>query len=283
VLPSPPAHARRRRLVAARSIGPHGEAVAGADVLAALRAREDAGALAVEGLRRLVIAAVGRAASLHPTAVECADAERAWLARLGVSARDRDRFLSASGLDEGEARRLAEDLAIEAAVLDAAERMVADGPGWDEGLARAARLSGAWVETVEALRKRTRTAMAKRDREHEQQQTPPAGRFNDAFAKLRERLPEGHAAPEPAPPPAPALPARAVVRLERKGRGGKEVTVVEKLALAPKVLASWADALKRSLGCGGAVEDGAIVLQGDQRDRARAWLEKKGVRRVVAG
>lgn len=123
--------------------------------------------------------------------------------------------------------------------------------------------------------------MGKRDREEER--AAPPGRFNDAFAKLRERLPEDHAAPEPGPPPEPALPARAVVRLERKGRAGKEVTVVEKLALQPRVLAAWADALKRSLGCGGAVEDGAIVLQGDQRERARAWLEKKGVRRVVAG
>ncbi|MBP6840365.1 MAG: translation initiation factor, partial [Kofleriaceae bacterium] len=37
-------------------------------------------------------------------------------------------------------------------------------------------------------------------------------------------------APKPAAAPAAAKgPARAVVRLERKGRGGKEVTVVDKL------------------------------------------------------
>jgi translation initiation factor 1 len=115
----------------------------------------------------------------------------------------------------------------------------------------------------------------------------PPGPFNPAFAGLAGRLPPkdapAPAAPAPAPPPPPAAPARAVVRLERKGRGGKEATVVEKLGLAPPALAAWADALKRALGCGGGVEGDAIALQGDQRDRARAWLERRGVRKVTAG
>jgi translation initiation factor 1 len=117
----------------------------------------------------------------------------------------------------------------------------------------------------------------------------PAGPFHDAFAKLRERLPEGYAPPPPASrdvaPEHPAAkgPARAVVRLERKGRGGKEATIVEKLELPAPTLATWLDDAKRSLGCGGAVEDGALVLQGDQRDRVARWLEKRGVRKVTVG
>jgi translation initiation factor 1 len=119
--------------------------------------------------------------------------------------------------------------------------------------------------------------------------------FHDAFARLRERLPEGYV-PPPAPPAAPASapaarpgdaaapgPARAVVRLERKGRGGKEATVVEKLALPASALATWLDEAKRALGCGGAVEDGALVLQGDQRERVARWLERRGVRKVTVG
>jgi translation initiation factor 1 len=74
-----------------------------------------------------------------------------------------------------------------------------------------------------------------------------------------------------------------VVRLERKGRGGKEATVVEKLALPPRALEAWAVEARRALGCGGSIEGDAIVLQGDQRDRAVRWLEGKGVRRVVRG
>ncbi|HUL60655.1 MAG TPA: translation initiation factor [Anaeromyxobacteraceae bacterium] len=117
-------------------------------------------------------------------------------------------------------------------------------------------------------------------------QPAPAAPFHDAFSKLRERLPEGWRPPPdaPAPPPAGApIPARAVVRLERKGRGGKDATVVEKLALPPAALSAWADDLKRSLGCGGGVEGDAIAVQGDQRERVRRWLEARGVRKVTLG
>jgi translation initiation factor 1 len=109
--------------------------------------------------------------------------------------------------------------------------------------------------------------------------------FHDAFASLRDRLPKDHASPEPVPEPAPQarLPARAVVRLERKGRRGKEATMVEKLGLEPAELARWAGQLKRSLGCGGGVEGEAIAVQGDQRDRVARWLEERGVRKVVRG
>ncbi len=126
---------------------------------------------------------------------------------------------------------------------------------------------------------------------HDPGPATPAAPFNDAFATLRDRLPAGAAppAPEPAPPaapaapPAPRAPARAVVRLERKGRGGKEATVIEKLDLTPAERTRWADALKRGLGCGGGVEGDAIVVQGDQRERAARWLEERGVKKVVRG
>ncbi len=59
--------------------------------------------------------------------------------------------------------------------------------------------------------------------------------------------------------------------------------MIEKLSLPPKELAAWSDALKRTLGCGGAVEGDAIVVQGDQRERVRKWLEAKGVGKVIAG
>jgi translation initiation factor 1 len=113
----------------------------------------------------------------------------------------------------------------------------------------------------------------------------PARPFHAAFEALRDRLPEGYQPPPPAPKASPEkrAPARAVVRLERKGRGGKEATVVEKLELAPSALAEWSDALKRSLGCGGGVEDGALVVQGDQRDRVVRWLEERGVKKVIRG
>jgi translation initiation factor 1 len=69
--------------------------------------------------------------------------------------------------------------------------------------------------------------------------------------------------------------------MERAGRGGKIVTVVEKLDLRPGELAAWLGELKRALGCGGVVEGGALVLQGDTRERVGAWLERRGVKRVT--
>jgi translation initiation factor 1 len=69
--------------------------------------------------------------------------------------------------------------------------------------------------------------------------------------------------------------------MEKKGRGGKVVTVVEKLALPPRELERWLGDLKRALGCGGAVEGGALVLQGDSRERAGKWLTGRGVGRVT--
>lgn len=71
--------------------------------------------------------------------------------------------------------------------------------------------------------------------------------------------------------------------MERKGRGGKEATVIEKLGLPPAALEQWCKELKQALGCGGAIEADAIVLQGDLRDRVALVLEKKGVAKVTMG
>ncbi len=94
--------------------------------------------------------------------------------------------------------------------------------------------------------------------------------------------PQASAAPKPADAKAaPKGPARAVVRIERKGRRGKDVTIIEKLDLSPAALEAWLKELKQSLGTGGALEDTDLVLQGDHRDRAARWLEARGVKKVT--
>ncbi len=109
--------------------------------------------------------------------------------------------------------------------------------------------------------------------------------FHAPFQGLAERLGmEARPAPDEraaAAPPARPAPRRAVVRLERKGRGGKEATVVEHLDLAPAERAAWLKELKQALGCGGAIEGDALALQGDLRERVKALLEKRGVRKVT--
>jgi translation initiation factor 1 len=110
--------------------------------------------------------------------------------------------------------------------------------------------------------------------------------FHNPFAGLKDKLadlPSGPEASREPQPRAPQGPARAVVRLERKGRRGKEVTVVEQLGLPAAALREWLKALKGALGCGGAVEGDALVLQGDHRDRVRTLLEERGVRRISVG
>jgi translation initiation factor 1 len=106
-----------------------------------------------------------------------------------------------------------------------------------------------------------------------------------ALEALRERLPAGK--PLEARPaseaPKPKGPARAVVRLEKKQRRGKECTVVEKLGLKPDELEKWCRDLKSALGCGGAVEGDAIMLQGDLRTRLPDLLTARGVAKVTVG
>jgi translation initiation factor 1 len=77
---------------------------------------------------------------------------------------------------------------------------------------------------------------------------------------------------------AAALPHRIVakLRMEKKGRGGKMVTVVDGLPNNPAFLGELCQELKRVCGTGGAVSDGGLELQGDLRDRVRGVLAGKG-------
>jgi translation initiation factor 1 len=107
--------------------------------------------------------------------------------------------------------------------------------------------------------------------------------FNNPFGALgglRGELPQGPA-PKQAPVKETKGPARGVVRLERAGRRGKEVTIVEHLELPPAQREVWLKELKSAMGCGGVLEEESLVLQGDLRERVAKWLEKKGVRKVT--
>ncbi|MCH2206617.1 MAG: translation initiation factor [Lentisphaerales bacterium] len=67
------------------------------------------------------------------------------------------------------------------------------------------------------------------------------------------------------------------VRLEKKGRGGKSVTVFyefdkEQDSSLPELLKG----LKKHLAAGGKVVEDSLELQGDQRLKAAEWLEQQG-------
>ena len=101
------------------------------------------------------------------------------------------------------------------------------------------------------------------------------------FGKLDgEGLPPG---PPPKPAPSRAEPkpklGRVVLQYERAGRGGKEVTILKGQWIESqemRVRDALLRDLKRALGTGGALEGREIVLQGDRRDTAKAWLLKAG-------
>ena len=75
-----------------------------------------------------------------------------------------------------------------------------------------------------------------------------------------------------------AVPTKVVakLRIEKKGRGGKTVTVVYDLPDNAAFLKELASELKKACGTGGSVADNTVEIQGDQRERIRDVLLKKG-------
>jgi translation initiation factor 1 len=75
-----------------------------------------------------------------------------------------------------------------------------------------------------------------------------------------------------------AVPTKVVakLRLEKKGRGGKTVTVVYDLPQNQAFLKDLCGELKRTCGVGGAVAENTVEIQGDQVARIRPVLQKKG-------
>jgi len=66
------------------------------------------------------------------------------------------------------------------------------------------------------------------------------------------------------------------LKIERKGRRRKTVTLIEGLALDGEELAAFTKSLRKAMGAGAKVEGDRVVVQGDIRDRLVTWLEKSG-------
>ncbi|MFT5839125.1 MAG: translation initiation factor 1 [Flavobacteriales bacterium] len=66
------------------------------------------------------------------------------------------------------------------------------------------------------------------------------------------------------------------IRRETKGRKGKGMTTVTGLALPEKALKDLCSQLKKMCGTGGALKNGVIEIQGDNRDKIKAALEQLG-------
>ena len=75
-----------------------------------------------------------------------------------------------------------------------------------------------------------------------------------------------------AAPASPKAQLAPKVRLERKGRGGKSVTIVERLNRSDDELKKILKALQQACGTGGTVKQHHIEIQGDFEQKIRVVL-----------
>jgi translation initiation factor 1 len=86
-------------------------------------------------------------------------------------------------------------------------------------------------------------------------------------------------------PPTIVNPAKLGVRIRResKGRGGKNVCVIDGLPLDENSLKELTKRLKNQLGTGGALKGQSIEIQGDHREKLLLLLEKEGFKAKLSG
>ena len=85
--------------------------------------------------------------------------------------------------------------------------------------------------------------------------------------KLAEKAPNEGARP---------VLQKVTVRLDRKARGGKSVTVIEGISMPQKDMEALLRQLKAGLGTGGTLRDACLEIQGDHRDALMLTLQKMG-------
>lgn len=74
-----------------------------------------------------------------------------------------------------------------------------------------------------------------------------------------------------------------IVGIERKGRGGKTVSVIQGVMSTPAGKEALVKLLKNKLGTGGTVKEEDIEIQGDHRDQIVAILNSLGYKAKRSG
>ncbi|MBU3016379.1 stress response translation initiation inhibitor YciH [Paraglaciecola agarilytica] len=93
----------------------------------------------------------------------------------------------------------------------------------------------------------------------------------------------GRIAAKKAQPSRPQTDGIIRIRRETKGRKGKGVTTLSGMDMDAAQIKALCSDLKKMCGTGGAVKDGVIEIQGDNRDKIKQALEKRGYTVKLAG
>ena len=73
------------------------------------------------------------------------------------------------------------------------------------------------------------------------------------------------------------------VRLEKKGRGGKEVTTISGIPGSKNDALLHLTKLKKKLGTGGSWKDGSLEIQGDRVEQILAYFKDAGLTAKKSG
>lgn len=73
------------------------------------------------------------------------------------------------------------------------------------------------------------------------------------------------------------------MRLETKGRGGKEVTVLFNLPFSSEEAKNLLSTLQTLLGTGGTFKEGQLEFRGDQRNKIEDYCGRSNIKIVRAG
>ncbi len=96
-------------------------------------------------------------------------------------------------------------------------------------------------------------------------------------------IPKKNGRGRPPCPPVNKNEQKVRIRLDRKGRGGKTITVIEGLQMPQKQKEKLLKQFKAGLGTGGTVKDTDLEIQGDHCDALIAALEKIGYKPKRSG
>lgn len=105
--------------------------------------------------------------------------------------------------------------------------------------------------------------------------------WQEQLNALRSTLPEGEATPVIEETPEPDARGVLLITYEKKGRGGKQATIISGFDCGEERLRDIASQLKKRLATGGSARGGEILVQGDRRKDVLAALQSMGLKAKI--